>query len=333
MEYVTILLFFTFGVLLIIKGGDWFIDSAVGIARLTKLPDVLIGATIVSVATTLPELLVSTIATHREYYDVAIGNVVGSLVCNIGLILGIAAIISPIKTKSAGFAIKGYFMILCGGVLLYLFRDTIITPGEGNILLLLFLIYIAMNILEFKSSEKDKSNQNNKPSIYNMGIVGIIVRFTAGAVLIIVGARLLVDNGVILADAIGVPDQIIGVTLIALGTSLPELITAISAILKGHGEISAGNILGANILNMVMALGICSKIGKQGLVISYQNIMLGATIHNVPQTLYLDMPVALLLMSIVVVSGSIKGVINRKIGLTILSIYMLYIIILGKLFI
>ncbi len=333
MEYVTILLFFTFGVLLIIKGGDWFIDSAVGIARLTKLPDVLIGATIVSVATTLPELLVSTIATHREYYDVAIGNVVGSLVCNIGLILGIAAIISPIKTKSAGFAIKGYFMILCGGVLLYLFRDTIITPGEGNILLLLFLIYIAMNILEFKSSEKDKSNQNNKPSIYNMGIVEIIVRFTAGAVLIIVGARLLVDNGVILADAIGVPDQIIGVTLIALGTSLPELITAISAILKGHGEISAGNILGANILNMVMALGICSKIGKQGLVISYQNIMLGATIHNVPQTLYLDMPVALLLMSIVVVSGSIKGVINRKIGLTILSIYMLYIIILGKLFI
>lgn len=121
--------------------------------------------------------------------------------------------------------------------------------------------------------------------------------------------------------------------MIALGTSLPELITAITSIIKGHSDISVGNILGANIINILMVLGVCSKLGGQGIVINYQNIMLSATIYNIPQTLYLDIPVALLLMMILVIGGTIKGSISRSIGVSILGIYLTYVGILAKLFI
>ncbi len=334
MGNILVLLFFVLGVLIIIKGGDWFIESAVCIAKLTGIPNVLIGATIVSIATTLPELLVSTIATHQQYYDVAIGNVVGSLICNIGFILGITAIFAPIKVKTVEFSIKGLFMLASGVILLFLAKDTIITPREGNVLLIILLVYIIMNIFEFKNKGYGNDKVHSLPVDFNsINTRQIGIKFILGAIMIVVGARLLVDNGVIIAELMGVPDQIIGVTLIALGTSLPELITAITSMIKGHGELSVGNILGANILDMLMVLGICSKIGNQGIVISYQNIMLGATIYNVPQTLYLDLPIALLLMIIIVVGGTIRGSISRLMGLSVLGVYLLYLGILAKLFI
>lgn len=326
-------LFFILGIIIIIKGGDWFVESAVWTAQVTGVPKVLIGASIVSVATTLPELLVSSIATYQHYYDVAIGNVVGSLVCNIGLILGVSAIIAPIKLRTTEFSIKGFFMLICGVLLLFLAKDKIITSKEGNILLIMLIIYIIINILELKSNGNSTNLEHDSIELDKSSKTRNMLKFIIGALFIVFGARLLVDNGVAIAKLLGVPEQVISLTMIALGTSLPELITAITSIIKGHSDISVGNILGANIINILMVLGVCSKLGGQGIVINYQNIMLSATIYNIPQTLYLDIPVALLLMMILVIGGTIKGSISRSIGVSILGIYLTYVGILAKLFI
>ncbi|MCC5911567.1 MAG: calcium/sodium antiporter [Clostridiaceae bacterium] len=328
-----IVLLFILGVAVIIKGGDWFVESAVWMAKVTGVPNVLIGATVVSVATTLPELLVSSIATYQQYYDVAIGNVVGSMVCNTGLILGLTAVLAPIKLQPVNFAIKGNFMVLCGIVLLFLSKDTIITSGEGNILILLFLVYIIINIIEFKSSGRQQVIEDVSSNKDSDDIKTNVIKFILGAAFIVLGARLLVNNGVAIAEIIGVPEQIISLTLIALGTSLPELTTAISSVIKRHEGISVGNILGANILDIVMVLGVSSKIGDSGMVISYQNVMLGANIYNIPQALYLDIPVALLMMMVLVYGGMFKGRIGRPVGFTILAMYIMYMGILAKLFI
>ncbi|KAB3533115.1 calcium/sodium antiporter [Alkaliphilus serpentinus] len=332
MDIIITVLLFILGLIIIIKGGDWFVESAVWLAKVTGIPSVLIGATIVSVATTLPELLVSTIATYQKFYDVAIGNVVGSLVCNIGLILGATALLSPIKISRKSFALKSGFMLSICIIVFMMSWDKMITGFEGSILLILFGIYIAMNILEFKGKNKGAGDGMERIQYDKTHATKNIFMFVLGAVFITVGARLLVTNGVAIAKLIGIPEQVVSLTLIALGTSLPELITAITSVVKGHHGISVGNIIGANILNMVMVIGLSSKIAEEGLVISYQNVMVGATIYNIPQTLYLDLPVALGLMAILFIGGGLLGKINRWIGAILLSVYSIYIFTLARLF-
>ncbi|MBM7615813.1 calcium/sodium antiporter [Alkaliphilus hydrothermalis] len=331
MGILGIVLLFSLGLFIIIKGGDWFVVSAVWLAKVTGIPNVLIGATIVSIATTLPELLVSSIATHQEFYDVAIGNVVGSMVCNIGLILGLTAILSPIQIQRRSFTVKSSFMLLTCGVLYYLAFNRIISSGEGNVFLILFGIYIAMNIMEF--SGRGKKNHEFQGMGYDRSnSLHYIGRFVLGAIFITLGARLLVNNGVALAGIIGIPEQVVSLTLIALGTSLPELTTAITAVVKKQQGISVGNIIGANVLNMVMVLGVCSKLASEGIVISYQNIMMGATIFNIPQTLYLDLPITLLMMVIITIGGFLTGKISRGLGFGIFGIYCIYLFTLVRLF-
>lgn len=332
MEITIVFLVFIVSLIIIIKGGDWFVDSATAVAQITGIPNILIGATIVSIATTLPELLVSSIATYNEYYDIAVGNVIGSMICNIGLVLGLVAILSPVKIKRKSFFIKGGFMLSSCIVLFVLLQDTIITGREGSLLLFLFIIYIFLNIIELKfkpqtSLEDYKSKKSTKNEIFK-----IAIKFIVGAIFIVVGAKLMVESGVKIARFLKVPDQFVSLTLIALGTSLPELITAISSILKGRQELSIGNILGANILDILMVLGISSKIGGKGIVISYHNIMFGARIYNIPQTLYLDMPIVLLLMLVLVIGGMVSKKIGRVLGISLIFIYITYLTALTRLF-
>ncbi len=327
-----VILLFIVGLLIIIKGGDWFVESAVWLAKVTGIPNVLIGATIVSIATTLPELLVSSIATYQHYYDVAVGNVVGSIVCNIGLILGLTAIVSPVLIQKLSFSVKSSFMLLTCMVLYYLAFNRMITPGEGNIFLILFAIYIAINVLEFTRRGKYINKDLQIVTYDRSHSFRYISKFIFGTLFITAGARLLVSNGVKIAEIIGIPEQVVSLTLIALGTSLPELTTAITSVIKKQQGISVGNIIGANVLNMVMVLGISSKIGGQGIVLSYQNVMLGATIYNVPQTLYLDLPIALLLMVIITVGGFLTGKISRPLGFAVFGVYCTYLFILARLF-
>ncbi len=325
-------LVFTLSLVMTIKGGDWFVDSATTVAQITGIPNIFIGATIVSIATTLPELLVSSIATYNQYYDIAVGNVVGSVICNTGLILGLAAVLSPIKIERKNFFMKSGFMLLSCIVLFVLLQDTIITGKEGNLLLLLFIIYIFLNITELRFRSRTNFVDHKPEKRGGEKISQIIIKFVVGAVFIVIGARLMVKNGAKIAMFLKVPDQFISLTLIALGTSLPELITAISSILKGQQGLSIGNVLGANILDILMVLGLSSKIGEKGIIISYQNIMFGAGIYNIPQTLYLDMPIALLLMLVLVIGGMISKKIGRVVGISLIFIYITYLTALTKLF-
>ncbi|WP_053956986.1 calcium/sodium antiporter [Inediibacterium massiliense] len=329
MENLMIYGLFLIGLIMIIKGGDLFVDAAVEIAMATGIPPILIGATLVSLATTLPEFFVSTIATLKGHPEMAVGNAIGSTICNIGFILGICACISPISIRRRFFSIKGFLMIVSLGCFYFFAIDKVVLKTEGFMLLLLLILYIIINILEvnYKGSKtsKDLRKHIHKKNIFFNGI-----KFILGGFLVVLGARLLVDNGVEMAKIFHIPEQIISLTLIALGTSLPELVTSVTATLKGHEGISVGNIVGANVLNITMVLGTSCMIPKNGLYLSTRDItFLNQSLLHVPQTLVFDIPFALLLMSILVLCGTMKKQIDRKHGMLLFTIYVVYIGLLG----
>lgn len=329
MENLFVYVMFFVGLIIIIKGGDWFVDAAVWIAITTGVPNILVGATLVSLATTLPEFFVSTIATLEGHSEMAIGNAIGSTICNIGLVLGLCACISPIQIRRKFFSIKGFMMIFSLLCFYYFANDKVLVKIEGFMLILFLIIYIIINVFEFTNA----GPSNSFKSYYNIRWYNILInitKFVVGAFAIIIGAKLLVDNGVQIANIFHIPEQVVSLTLIALGTSLPELVTSVTATIKGHQGISVGNIIGANVLNITMVLGASSIIPKNGLVISTRNIeIFNKTMINVPQTLILDIPMSFLLMCILVLCATFKRKIDRKHGLLIFVLYIAYIVILG----
>ncbi|OGO79231.1 MAG: hypothetical protein A2Y23_01230, partial [Clostridiales bacterium GWB2_37_7] len=275
-------LLFILGLFLIIKGGDYFVDSASWIAKVTRVPEVIIGATIVSLATTFPETMVSVFSAASYQSDIAVGNALGSIICNTGLILGIYNLIKPTKTASKIYTFKGILLMSYILAFWFMSRDRIINAFEGYLLLLFLLTFIIFNIalIGYKKSQSRKSAHHEKHSTKEWSIQ--ILKFLFGILLITIGARLLVSQGTSLAKVWGVSEALISLTLIALGTSLPELVTAITALRKGHAEISIGNILGANILNITMVLGLSTQVNP--LTIS-------------KQALYFDIPAAIIITS------------------------------------
>jgi cation:H+ antiporter len=330
MVYVGLL--FTLGLIIIIKGGDMFVDSAVWFAKVTGIPNILIGATIVSLATTLPELFVSTIATFQGAPEVAIGNAVGSTICNLGLILALSMIFMPGKIEKYVLKSKGGLMIVSTFVAIILSLDRLVNFYDGLILLALLALYVYMNIIEVKNSKAVVLDEAAAEFAVNKDRNSVIInglQFAAGAVLIVLGARLLVSNGISLAEFFGIPQSIISLTLIALGTSLPELVTTITAIVKKHHDISVGNIIGANILNTTMILGTSAVTAARGLIITERTINVFDNAYTIPHTLYVDIPVSLLLMFLVVIPSLFSGKLKRWQGGTAILIYAAYIVFLG----
>ncbi|GAA0179675.1 calcium/sodium antiporter [Clostridium sediminicola] len=336
MSNFVVVLLFVLGFVLIVKGGDLFVDASVWIAEITGVPKMLIGATIVSLATTLPELLVSVVAASKGVPDMAIGNAIGSTICNIGLILGICCIFMPGKTEKA-FKPKGLLMLGATLSLMIFSLDRNVDKIEGIMLLLMLVFYVYINLKAVKAARKAtlesavEVEDLNPSDVANGNTIFIhILKFLLGAIGIVLGARLLVDNGVIIAHILRIPQQIISLTLIAIGTSLPELTTAITSIRKGEQSISIGNILGANILNVTMILGTSSLITKNGLIISSRNINLfGKVFKSVPQTLYIDVPVSIILMLVVIVPGIVSNKLRKRHGIIMISIYSIYLIFLA----
>ncbi len=330
MENIMVFVLFFIGLFIIIKSGDLFVDSAVWIARVTGIPNVIIGATLVSLATTLPEFFVSTIATLDGHLDMAMGNAIGSTICNIGLILGLCAIISPIPVRRRFFSIKGILM-LCAIAILYMMAfNRQISRIEGFLLLILLIIYIIINIFEVYTHKGDQYTVRYREKNIKVALLKNSFKFILGTGGIILGARLLVDNGVLIANIFNIPEQVISLTLIALGTSLPELTTSLVAIIKGHEGISVGNIIGANILNLTMVLGASSIAARDGLIISVRNIdVLGKKLIDFPQTLALDIPFSALLMLILVIGGTANRKISRHDGVLLIVLYLSYLMILA----
>ena len=306
-----VILLFVVGLVLIIKGGDWFVDSAVFIANLTGIPKFIIGATIVSVATTLPELTVSVTGVIDGELDLAVGNAVGSVTANIGLIMGISLVCMPAVIKRSQFWIKGTLMSAAALLLWVLCKDGTLHMLPSFELFVLLAVYVWDNIRDAKndvgSDEREVVDKKDLPKQIVMFIIGIAA--------IVVGSKLLIEYGSEIALLLGVPSAIIGVTMVAIGTSLPELITTLTAIRKKESSMSIGNIVGANIIDLAMILPICSVVSDGKLTIAEQSYAL-------------DMPICFAMTLIAVLPPLIKGKLYRWQGILILALYAVYVVIL-----
>ena len=236
--------FFTIGLYLTMRGGDGFVDAAAQLAEESGAPRFVVGATLMSVCTTLPELMVSVLATMRGASALAVGNAVGSAACNTGLILGMSALLAPAAFRVREARSKGGLMIAAAILLGCFLEDGIMQPGEALGLLAVLFAFLAVN-LQSAAGETAES----VPVQHGKGRAALWIHFFLGGMAVVLGARLMVDHGVILARMLGIPESIIGLTLVALGTSLPELMTALAAIRRREGALSVGNIVGANVLD------------------------------------------------------------------------------------
>ena len=299
------LLFFVLGVLLITKGADWFTDGAVGVARVTGIPKVVVGATLVSLATTAPEFSVSVTAAWLGHPATSVGNAVGSTICNLGLILAAAALIAPVALDWKDVAPRGAFMIGLGALLVLLARDAELDRTEGLALFALVPLYLWFGARRAKREKGADSGGAGEAA----GGRGVGPPFAAGALLVVAGSVLLVQNAAHLARAMGVPELVIGLTLVAVGTSLPELVTAVSASLRGHGDIAVGNVIGANVLNVAWVLGGASLVAPLGID---------------RQSFVLDFPVMLLMMALFAAIAWRRRGVGRGAGLVLLGAYLCY---------
>lgn len=326
MRNILDLVILAIAVALISKGADWFTEAAVKIAEATHVPKVIIGATIVSIATTLPEFSVSAIATIQNHTDMAIGNAIGSCVCNIGLILGTCTLAKASTTDRNLLTQQGGFMIGSGILIFLLTLGGGLKRWGGIILIIGLAVYVYYSVRTAKARrnkaliekivEEEDAKFPARPTPVNE-----IMWFLIGAACVVAGSRLLVYTGVRLAELLGVPELVISLTVVALGTSLPEYVTALTATIKGYQELSVGNIIGADILNILWVLGGCSLI--RPLPLKPEPSFLG-----LPQTQSLDIPVMFLLMVFLVTFGYSKGNLRRWQGGVLFIIYVIYIVVL-----
>ncbi len=317
MHILLVILLFAVGIILIVKGGDYFVDAASWMAEVSGIPKLIVGATVVSFATTLPELLVSAFAAAQGKVDMSIGNAVGSVTANLGLIMAIALICMPTVIKRRDYMLKSCLML---GAALFL-----VIFGAGGelalipsiLLLVIFIVAMAENIHEARLGMREEEREEEaglkqKPAPKEIALN--VIKFIVGTVGIVLGAQLLIDNGSELARFIGVPERIIGVTIIAIGTSLPELVTTITAIAKKQASLSVGNIIGANIIDLTLILPISAMIYGGGLPVSRQVAMM-------------DLPACLLVGCIAVIPALISQKFRRSQGIVLLFTYAAYVVI------
>lgn len=339
-----IIILFIIGLLLIIKGGDWFVDAASWMAEKSGIPKFIIGATIVSIATTLPELIVSVIAAIEgngllrsgeealalASVDMAIGNAIGSVNANTGLIMAVSLVFMPSVINRREFTVKPVLFV---ATIIILFLASVsgeLTPVGSIFVLLMLVVFFVENtisakrqmklekteetpVLEETPEEESKSKDPLKLLAKKNEIVAYIIMFILGAAGIVFGAQLLVDKGTQIATLLNVPTKIIAITMVAIGTSLPELVTTISAIVKKQSDLSVGNIFGANLIDMALILPACSFI-------------YGASLPVNNNVLFIDMMFALGLALIAIVPTLIRKKFSRIQGVALFVTYIVYIV-------
>ena len=372
------IILFCVGLLVLIKGGDWFVDGSTGIARKFRLPEILIGATVVSIGTTLPEVMVSAQGALAGSGDMAYGNAMGSIICNTSLIAALTIAIKPSKADRKSLILPVCFFF--GAAALYAFVAYFFGRfylWVGIVLLLAFVAYMIINIIKAKRSmtesksdveaisdaAEEASEEAPKEGKDFLGFilvgasmiiaqlimtfgtgessclvgavgavvlaVGILKAFLGkklkllssnvlviilGAILIAIGADFLVDNGMAIAAAVGVPETVIALTFVALGTSLPELVTAITSLAKGHSALSLGNIIGANLFNLVLVNGVATTL-------SPFDVPTDSTLFGHPTSLVLDIPMMIAVMLLLTVPALIWGKLSRAQGIILLCLY------------
>ncbi len=308
------IILFIVGALLLIKGGDWFVDSAVAVAKRFHVPEVIIGATVVSIGTTLPEVMVSVSAAMHNNGGIAYGNSIGSIICNAALIAALTIAIrpAPVDRKALGTPVLFFF----AAAAVYMAAAYIFGRFDrwlGIVLLLIFGAYMAVTIRQSVGTQKDDEEKDSGGSLLKY-----IVLLMVSAALIAWGADMLEGSAVALATMAGVPAEIVGVTVVALCTSLPELVTAVTALSKGHSALSLGNIIGANIFNLVLVSGVTVTIAP--FAVPEGSKLLG---YNTSQLL--EIPLMVGTMALMTVPALRKGKLYRWQGVVLLGIYAAFV--------
>ena len=308
------ILFFAVGLLLLIKGGDWFVDGATGLARRFHLPDIIVGATVVSIGTTLPEVMVSATGAMLGQGAMAYGNAIGSIICNTALIAGISVAFNPGPANAKTMKMPVIFFF--SSAALYCVAAYLLgyfPRWMGLVMLAIFVVYLILNVrqgLKHPDEVEEEEESDGKPRTLLMELVLLVV----GAALIAVGADLLVEHGTIIAQTLGVPETVIALTFVALGTSLPELVTTITSLKKGHASLGIGNVIGANVFNLVLVSGVAVTLAPFEVPVG--KLLLG---HNA--SLVLDIPLMLIVMLLLCVPALARKKLDRWQGVLLLCIY------------
>ena len=306
MEVILSAVLLLIGLILLCFGGNWLVSGGVTIAKKFRISNLVIGMTIVAYGTSTPELAAS-IAAAGDHSAIILGNIIGSNIANVGMVIGVAAILVPLAVHKSVLRKEIPIMLGVSALLVLLSIDGELSQYDGILLLIglgVFAVYTFRSALKQRQKSKDDSN-SNKNNIYvkSIGLIAI------GIVVLYIGAILTVDNAVIIATEFGLSEKIIGLTVIAIGTSLPELITSIIAIRKGHSDIGIGNIIGSNIYNILMIMGVGAALG---------GVLITADV-------YVDYAI-MIIFSISLLIGLKTKIINRTMGIILATGYVLYLI-------
>lgn len=311
-----VLLLFAVGLICIIKGGDLFVDAATWIAEASGIPKFIIGATVVSFATTMPEMLVSIFSALEGNADIAIGNAVGSVTANTGLIMCLSLICMECTMPRRQYAVKAVLLLAAIAALFGFTRDGQLSILESVLILVIFVCFIAESLVSARREQSlEAPEQDARPKTDGRTVALNIGKFVFGAAAIVLGAQLLIDNGTALAQMLGVPDAIIGATMIAIGTSLPELVTTITAIRKKQSSLSVGNIIGANIMDLTLIMPLCALILGKPLPVERQGMLL-------------DIPACLVVSAGALIPALVQGRFKRWVGFFIGTLYIAYLVIM-----
>ena len=300
MEYLLLLV----GVLLLLIGGDFLVKSAASLAKKLNISPFLIGVTVVSFGTSAPELIVSLKAAFNGSSGIAIGNVIGSNVANLALVLGITVLIRPVVLDSKKLRFAWFAMLVASLMFFGFSLDGMLDRLDGFFLITGLILFLILSIRKrddsFADEELEKSLKTNLIPLY----------FILGASGLYYGSELLVDNAIAIAKSFGISEFIIGVSVVALGTSLPELVTSVIAILKGQSSISVGNLIGSNVFNIFAVLGITSAVSP----LEADSFLIA-----------IDLPIMLGVTLLTGVFLLISKQLGRIEGLLLITIYILYI--------
>jgi cation:H+ antiporter len=294
------------GLVMLCFGGNWLVSGGVGIAKKLRISNLVIGLTIVAYGTSTPELAAS-IAAAGDHGAIILGNIVGSNIANVGMVIGVSAILIPVAIQKSVFRKEIPIMLGVSFLLVLLSIDGELSQYDGALLLVglgVFAFFTFRDALKQRTTTKDNSeNTQNNIYVKSFGLIGI------GIVVLYIGAILTVDNAVIIASEFGLSEKIIGLTVIAIGTSLPELITSIIAIRKGHRDVGIGNIIGSNIYNILMIMGVGAALGG---VLTTSDI-------------YVDYAI-MIIFSLSLLIGLKTKIINRTLGVILAAGYVLYLV-------
>ena len=310
-------LLFAVGLVLLIKGGDWFVDGATGIAKRFNLPDIVVGATVVSIGTTLPEVMVSTTGALQGSGAMAYGNAIGSIICNTALIAAISITCNPGPVNVKSMKTPAVFFF-CSAAIYCLAAYALGTFPRwlGFVMLGIFVVYMVLTVRNGMRNPDAAAEEEEEEGGKETALWQELVLLVVGAAVIAVGANLLVEHGQIIALGLGVPETVVALLFVALGTSLPELVTTITSLKKGRASLGVGNVIGANVFNLVLVSGVAVSLAPFDVPCENTLLTTGLTL-----SLVFDIPVMLLVMSLMIFPALTTKKLHRWQGILLLGIY------------